>query len=419
MCTCLIVSFHARGQVSVPVLTQFGVSFQNIPIGVFSQTFSTDEFGHIEVEETLQVLTVTAKPRIRIKQYLFSATEPHPIVVARSIERYENQPDQLIASFDPINDDARSTLTFGSLLVDQSFDYSTMRTVTIKGLNHQMTNLIATKLDVVKTDENFNSPTNGLNRQMLIDKEGRVRTLTRGDISYTRLLTDRDVQNWTHSLKVPFDALLKVPVLGSITSPQDIRTLHIKFHLDENTEHSWAPFLDSENTLIVRSDIRRAVQPNDVEKLPLLQESHYLNALNSITKKLQIPNSDQRALTAYLVTFVHEFLTYVDTNSKPTLLEIINLREGDCTEFAELFRALADHLGLTAKTTYGLVYDASSNTFQPHAWNEVALEGVWVGVDPTFNQTALDATHIPYPTESHASLMYDLRTTTFEITKAS
>jgi len=30
-----------------------------------------------------------------------------------------------------------------------------------------------------------------------------------------------------------------------------------------------------------------------------------------------------------------------------------------------------------------------------HAWNEVALNGSWRAVDPTWNQLRADATHIP------------------------
>jgi transglutaminase-like putative cysteine protease len=32
--------------------------------------------------------------------------------------------------------------------------------------------------------------------------------------------------------------------------------------------------------------------------------------------------------------------------------------------------------------------------FGGHAWNEVAIDGSWIPVDPTWNQVQVDATHI-------------------------
>ncbi|HEX8184839.1 MAG TPA: transglutaminase domain-containing protein, partial [Blastocatellia bacterium] len=66
-------------------------------------------------------------------------------------------------------------------------------------------------------------------------------------------------------------------------------------------------------------------------------------------------------------------------------------READCTEFSELFVAMARSLGLPARMVTGFAH--SSGSFGGHAWVEV-YAGEWVELDPTFGTDFVDATHI-------------------------
>jgi transglutaminase-like putative cysteine protease len=68
--------------------------------------------------------------------------------------------------------------------------------------------------------------------------------------------------------------------------------------------------------------------------------------------------------------------------------------EGDCTEHSVLFVGLARAAGLPAREVAGLVYVGGKDYgFYFHQWAKVWL-GEWVQVDPTFDQFAVDATHI-------------------------
>ena len=40
-----------------------------------------------------------------------------------------------------------------------------------------------------------------------------------------------------------------------------------------------------------------------------------------------------------------------------------------------------------------------------HAWNEIYTDGQWQAVDPTWNQTTVDATHIPLSDTQAAMMM--------------
>lgn len=66
-------------------------------------------------------------------------------------------------------------------------------------------------------------------------------------------------------------------------------------------------------------------------------------------------------------------------------------READCSEFSQLFVAMARSLGLPARMVSGLAY--SSDSFGGHAWVEVWV-GKWVELDPTWGTDFVDATHI-------------------------
>jgi len=71
--------------------------------------------------------------------------------------------------------------------------------------------------------------------------------------------------------------------------------------------------------------------------------------------------------------------------------EVLEKREGDCTEYAVLFAALARAAGIPARVNIGLVY--FDGRFMFHAWNEVYV-GRWVPIDAALNQVNVDATHL-------------------------
>lgn len=112
---------------------------------------------------------------------------------------------------------------------------------------------------------------------------------------------------------------------------------------------------------------------------------------------------------AHLVDFVHEYIAYRQQGPQRTVLETITERSGDCTEFANLLTALARSAGLPARTVMGLAYsDGAEASLAFHAWNEVSVNGAWRAVDPTWNQSRADATHIPLP-DNQAALLHSMQ----------
>jgi len=78
-----------------------------------------------------------------------------------------------------------------------------------------------------------------------------------------------------------------------------------------------------------------------------------------------------------------------------TASQVLAHKQGDCTEHALLFVALARAAGIPAREVSGLVYMGDHfQRFGWHAWAEVALDGRWVQVDPSWGETLANATHL-------------------------
>ncbi|MYF49516.1 MAG: transglutaminase domain-containing protein [Gammaproteobacteria bacterium] len=114
--------------------------------------------------------------------------------------------------------------------------------------------------------------------------------------------------------------------------------------------------------------------------------------------------TDEDRLAA-LVAFVHAYVDYRPDAPPASVLETIDRRTGDCTEYADLLTTLARALGWPARTVIGLAYSGGNEpALAFHAWNEVALGGSWHAVDPTWNQLRADASHIPLRGDATALL---------------
>lgn len=71
-------------------------------------------------------------------------------------------------------------------------------------------------------------------------------------------------------------------------------------------------------------------------------------------------------------------------------LEVLDLREGDCTEHAVLLAALARALNIPALVASGMAYTDSfagqTRSFVPHAWVMAWVEGEWHGFDAALGE---------------------------------
>ena len=104
-----------------------------------------------------------------------------------------------------------------------------------------------------------------------------------------------------------------------------------------------------------------------------------------------------RARAERLTREVNSLVEKKPTVSLPSALEVLRTKVGDCNEHTALFVALARSIGIPARINVGLAYVRGA--FYYHAWPEVYIDegkgrGLWLPVDPTFNQFPADATHL-------------------------
>src|SRR5688572_13726742 len=106
-----------------------------------------------------------------------------------------------------------------------------------------------------------------------------------------------------------------------------------------------------------------------------------------------------RARAERLTREINSLVEKRPTVSLPSAREVLRTRVGDCNEHTVLFVAMARALGIPARINVGVAY--VHGAFYYHAWPEVYIDegkgrGLWLPVDPTFNQFPADATHVRF-----------------------
>ena len=190
---------------------------------------------------------------------------------------------------------------------------------------------------------------------------------------------------------------IRIPVDQPIESPRTLSSLKVQFEFDDDDLGPWSALLDERNVLKTTSE-------SSVSSFTLFKwggevsDPHATQKLRSIVAEITEGIDDSDLVVNALVAFVSRTITYTDWNTLQSVEETVAQKIGDCTEFAQLFTALATTAELHARTVVGLAYHESSQTFGIHAWNEVMFEdGSTREVDPTWNQIQADATHIEFP----------------------
>ena len=101
-----------------------------------------------------------------------------------------------------------------------------------------------------------------------------------------------------------------------------------------------------------------------------------------------------------LAKFVHDYIEPSLATSMPRLEHLLDRKKGDCKSYALLFNTLARAAGIPARELGGLLYMGDAvKVFGGHAWNEVVLDGYWVPIDASLNETEINATHVSFGSE--------------------
>jgi len=128
-----------------------------------------------------------------------------------------------------------------------------------------------------------------------------------------------------------------------------------------------------------------------------LLPSSSVQSRDPMIRKLAQSIAGQRTSAADKVDAV---LAWLDRNiSKEAVdtfsaLDVLDAKRGECQGHAYLYAALMRALDVPTRVVNGLVYSSEYQGFLYHTWAESLVDSGWRAVDPTFNQSRADATHI-------------------------
>jgi hypothetical protein len=189
----------------------------------------------------------------------------------------------------------------------------------------------------------------------------------------------------------------------AIVEPRDVSRLRLRLTgadlsmLDLDGE--WQRVDGSEIELIDPRGLTAGPAPADLDRY-LRPEAFIESDAPEIRAAAELMVQGVAGTRARAERLTREINSYVEkrpTVSLPSALEVLRTKVGDCNEHTVLFIAMARSLGIPARVNVGVAFVRGA--FYYHAWPEVWLDegkgrGLWLPVDPTFNQFPADATHL-------------------------
>ena len=246
----------------------------------------------------------------------------------------------------------------------------------------------------------------------------------RGLFVLQRVPGEEAARLWERNTPLFSDGAAGAPVDRMIVHPTELR--HLVLAVEGATDGLRWPRISDDATgtwRLVRTEADPRRPANLVETQSASTATAALPAndagLRTLAAQAVAGALDANAKADALALFVHNLLRYEDVAGR-SVFRAVRDRRGDCTEFANLYTTLARAAGLPARTRIGLAYRApdargGNGEFALHAWNEVAVDGVWRGVDPTWGQTRLDATHLPLPEDDILAVAVALPNLAFRV----
>jgi hypothetical protein len=194
-----------------------------------------------------------------------------------------------------------------------------------------------------------------------------------------------------------------VKVDRPVGEPANVRELHLRVALPGNLTLRDAPNQELTRRADGAFDVDLFSRPGlpvlPAERRAALAVTASIDAADPavarLAQEITAGDSDPAGRVARLVEWTYRNLDKDLSTNLTTASQVLAHKQGDCTEHALLFVALARAAGIPAREVSGLVYMGDAiQRFGWHAWAEVDLGGRWVQVDPSWNETLANATHL-------------------------
>jgi transglutaminase-like putative cysteine protease len=193
------------------------------------------------------------------------------------------------------------------------------------------------------------------------------------------------------------------PRLPPLVEPRDVRRLRLRV---EGADLSSPDLQGTGQTvtgdIVDIQDVQYAAsERSDSDLAPYLAPELFIESdapeIRSEADKAVHGIKGTRARAEALTRYVNAIIQKKPTVSLPSAREVLRTKIGDCNEHTALFVAMSRAIGIPARIAVGLAF--VHGAFYYHAWPEVYIDegghrGLWLPVDPTFNQFPADSTHL-------------------------
>jgi transglutaminase-like putative cysteine protease len=246
---------------------------------------------------------------------------------------------------------------------------------------------------------------------MRCDGAGRILSMSIGGMMELRLEPEELAKQSEYSGDLFWKGAIEVD--RPLGDPRQVRALVLEVAGDDGNRLVSGPGQQverAEKTILRLGAAAPAVraEPEEVEKYLRAEVDFPIEdeVVVALARKAVGDAKEPREKVRRLVSFVSEYVVDSLGRDSGNVRKIIDQRAGDCTEHALLFTCLARAVGIPARPAGGLMYMGDEfRTLGPHAWNEVILDGVWVPIDPTWNEFPADAARIRFGADGNDGLV--------------
>jgi hypothetical protein len=248
--------------------------------------------------------------------------------------------------------------------------------------------------------------------RLWVDPEGQVlkteQDLLGGVVMYRT--TEKSAKSPGGPIQLDLILASAIKVVRKIPAPEQTR--HVKYRVSLKNGNAGQVFpADPRQTIQPEANPAsailevRSLGPNDGQPGPAEVDPQYLepNALvtcqdsrvRSLAQRAAKGAADPWEKAVRINQWV--FQNVKDKNFKVAFAaasEVARNFSGDCTEHAVLAAAMCRAAGIPSRVVIGLIYVEKNDSFGYHMWNEVYINNRWVALDPSWDQSAVDATHI-------------------------
>ena len=437
--------WHLRPANEADVATQlagerwYAVTFRHTPIGHYRSEAGRTDDGDFEFRSTLHFkLADDGHSRIQ-DRLVFDRRSPHRLLRAEHASSKGARPEtrvviadskaRIVESGSSRSIDADSDLELGDYLAVERWlateapepgEVHTARSVDFENLSittdrWRILASHAGEFEVAKEARDAVAASD-TTRIRMGDDLAPLRMDSGDLISLHRVKDEATARLWEQTPPLFASARHRVGVDRPIANHESLKRLVVAPHGKDGHAVDW-PGATAAGTISVEADPRTPATAAELDAAGAATVNYPADApeVLDLADRAAGGIEDPREKANALTFFIHDHLRYRDTAGGRTVFDTLRDRSGDCTEFADLYTTMARAAGLPARTVVGLAYLSESQAFALHAWNEVAIEGIWRGVDPTWGETRIGATHFPLPSDGALTAIAQLPNLRFRV----